>query len=144
MPQITRSALLPYPAQAVYTLINDVAAYPEYMEGCVGAEVITQGEMFMEARLDLSRAGLHYSFTTRNRYEPPFTVTMELVDGPFTDFNGLWTVNPLSETACKVSLALQFTLKSKVLGVAAKALFNPMADNLVDALVKRVHQLHKD
>ncbi len=143
MADIKRSALLPYPIDDIYTLINDVAAYPEYMEGCVGAEVIRQDESAMEARLDLSKAGIQYSFTTRNRLERPTTVAMTLVDGPFSAFHGLWTLQALGDSACKVSLELQFTLQSKVLGAAAKTLFNAMADNLVDALVKRAQHLYK-
>lgn len=148
MSEISRSALLAYPIKKVYRLINDVVAYPQYMDGCVGAEIIAEGDDFMEARLDLAKAGFTYSFTTRNcLFEPastaPHRIEMELVDGPFNQFSGLWTLLPLGESACKVSLDLQFTLTSKVLGKASKSLFNSMADNLVDALVKRAHQLYQ-
>ena len=142
MTRISRSALLPYSAQQIFELINDVSAYPDYMDGCIGAQVIARQADIMEARLDLAKAGLHYSFTTRNRLDPPHAVVMELVDGPFEQFSGQWTLKPLGATACKVSLDLQFTLHSKVLAKAVKALFNPMADNLVEALVKRAHYLH--
>ena len=40
MNDIRRSALLPYSAERVYALINDVEAYPQYMDGCVGAEIL--------------------------------------------------------------------------------------------------------
>jgi ribosome-associated toxin RatA of RatAB toxin-antitoxin module len=143
MIHISRNALLPYPVQQIFELINDVSAYPQYMEGCTGAEVIRRQEDFMEARLDLSKAGLKYSFTTHNRLEPPHAVIMELVDGPFSDFAGRWQLTPLGDSACKVSLDLHFKLKHKVLGKAAKVLFKPMADNLVDALVTRAHHLHR-
>lgn len=141
MAEIVRSALLPYRAEQVYTLVNDIAAYPEFMEGCSGAQVLHQTESMMEARLDLSRAGLSYSLTTRNTLQPPTTVTMLLVDGPFSEFNGQWQVQPLSDMACKVSVELRFKLESRVLDKAVRVLFNPMADNLVDAVVKRAHHL---
>jgi ribosome-associated toxin RatA of RatAB toxin-antitoxin module len=143
MPNINRSALLPYPSSQIYSLINDVSSYPHYMDGCTAAEVIAEGEGFMEARLYLSKAGLQYSFTTRNQLNPPYDVEMVLVDGPFSQFNGYWNVKPLGGSACKVSLALDFTLQSKVLGAAAKTLFNSMADNLVDALVKRAQYIYR-
>ncbi len=146
MTDINRSALLPYAADSVFTLINDVSAYPQYMDGCVGTEILAEGEdqqgEFMEARLDLSKAGLRHSLTTYNRLQRPVSVEMTLVDGPFDDFSGIWTVQPLSDSACKVSLALRFTITNKVLSMAVKTLFNPMADNLVDAVVKRAHELH--
>lgn len=144
MTEISRSALLSYPAQQVFELINDVVAYPHYMDGCIGSEVVSSGDDFMEARLDLSKAGFQYSFTTRNRLEPHSLVVMELVDGPFTEFNGQWALMALGESACKVSLQLDFTLQSKVLSKAAKSLFNSMADNLVEAMVKRAHDLYQD
>jgi len=142
MPELSRSALLPYPADSIYTLINDVQAYPQYMDGCVGAELISLDADCMIARLDLAKSRFKYSFTTRNTLLPPHSVVMELVDGPFKTFAGEWTIHALSDSACKVTLQLSFTLQSKALALAAKALFNPMADNLVDSVVKRAHQLY--
>ena len=142
MPEISRSALLPYAAEQVYALINEVESYPQFMEGCVGAEILYRDETTMEARLDLAKSRFRYSFTTRNRLQPPSSVVMELVEGPFSTFTGEWTLLPLSDRACKVTLQLAFSLESRALALAAKALFNPMADNLVDSLVKRAHQLY--
>jgi ribosome-associated toxin RatA of RatAB toxin-antitoxin module len=39
MSEIRRSALLPYSADVIYLLINDIEAYPQYMDGCVGAQI---------------------------------------------------------------------------------------------------------
>ena len=148
MTEINRSALLPYPADQIYRLINDIEAYPEYMDECVNAEIYVtgqdeQGFDFMEARLDLSKAGFQHSLTTRNRLVPPGRVEMSLVDGPVERFSGLWVVQPLSDAACKVSLALSFSVSSMMLNVAVKVLFDPLADDLVNSLVKRAHHLHQ-
>lgn len=143
MPDIQRSALLPYSSEQVYELINDVSAYPNYLEGCVGVDIIEHSDSVMEARLDLAKAGIKHSFTTRNQLYPPNKVIMELVDGPFEQFAGAWTVTPLSEHACKISLSLSFTLNNKVLAMATKTLFNPIADNLVNAVVKRAGELYQ-
>lgn len=140
--KIQRSALLPYSAEKIYALINDVSAYPEYMDGCTSAELISQSDEHMEARLDLSKAGLKYSFTTRNQLVPPHKIIMNLVDGPFSEFNGVWELQALNESACKVTLQLDFELKAKILGLAAKKLFNPLANNLVDSIVKRAQKLY--
>jgi ribosome-associated toxin RatA of RatAB toxin-antitoxin module len=80
---IQQNALLPYSAQAMFELVNDIASYPEFMDGCLGAEVLSQSETEVLARLDLGKAGLKYSFTTKNLLTPPDTMLMELVDGPF-------------------------------------------------------------
>ena len=142
MPTLERSALLPYPADQVYQLINDIEAYPQFMKGCVGAEILCREENFIEARLDLQKAGIKQSFTTRNRMQPPSLIDMELVDGPFSDFSGQWLVQELNDIACKVTLFLNFTLSNRVVAAAAGVLFNPVADNLVDALVNRANELY--
>lgn len=142
MTHIQRSALLPFPVQQVYELINDVESYPHYMEGCVGSKLLSADEHSMEARLDLAKAGLTFSFTTRNLLEAPHKITMRLVDGPFSRFNGEWLLQPLSDEACKISLKLDFTLKGRVVALAARKLFDPLANNLVDAMVKRAQYLY--
>ncbi|MAY35646.1 MAG: ubiquinone-binding protein [Spongiibacteraceae bacterium] len=137
MTTISRSALLPYSADQIFELINDVGAYPQFMDGCVGAEVLSESDDAMVARLDLSRAGVRQSFTTRNALQRPLEIKLELVDGPFESFAGRWTLLALNEQACKVSLFLSFTLNSSVLSAAARQLFNGAANSMVDAMVKR-------
>ena len=142
MTAINRSVLLPYPAAKVYQLINDIEAYPRYMKGCRGAEILYADNEVIEARLDLAAMGLKHSITTRNRLQPPTTITMELVEGPFSQFAGSWRVDALSDEACKVTLDLSFTLSSKIVAAAAKAVFNPVADNMVDVIVRRAKELY--
>ena len=42
--KIDRSALLMYPAQSIFALVNDIESYPHFMDGCVGAEVLARSE----------------------------------------------------------------------------------------------------
>jgi ribosome-associated toxin RatA of RatAB toxin-antitoxin module len=139
---IQRSALVPYGAEAIYQLVNAVEAYPQFMDGCVGAKILTQDSTQMEARLDLAKGGMRYSFVTRNRLFPPDRIELELVEGPFEKFSGEWTFQPLQEHASKVSLHLEFELSSRLLGFAARKIFDGIANQMVDALVKRAHQVH--
>ncbi len=40
MPQISRTALVPYSAEQMYQLVNDVQSYPQFLPGCVGSRVL--------------------------------------------------------------------------------------------------------
>ncbi len=142
MTQIQRSALLPYSVQDMFTLVNDVAQYPIYLDGCVGAEVLSAEGDMMIARLDLSKKGIQQSFTTRNHLEIDQRIHMELVDGPFKRFSGEWLFTALSDSACKVSLTLEFELTSMAMKMAAGKLFNKVSSNLVDALSKRAKHVY--
>ena len=142
MTTIQRSALVPYSAQAMFDLVNAIEAYPQFMEGCAGAQVLHRSDEFIEARLDLAKGGLHYSFTTRNRLAPPDRIELTLVEGPFEEFHGEWTFHALGEQACKMGLHLKFRLSGRLLNFAARKMFDGVANQMVDALVKRAHQTH--
>ena len=142
MTVINRSALLPYPAQQLFDLVNDVEAYPGFMDGCVGALVLLHADGVMEARLELARGGIRQSFSTRNRLSPPDSIELELIDGPFERFAGRWEFRALDAGACKISLNLEFSVNSSVLGAAATKLFDRVTNNLVDAVCKRAGQLY--
>jgi len=142
MPAINRSALLPYSQRQLFDLVNDVEAYPQYLEGCVGAQVLHRDEATMEARLDLARAGIAQSFTTRNRLQAPECIVLELKEGPFDRFAGRWRFQALGDAACKVSLELDFAVRSSLLGAAATRLFDRVTNNLVDAVVRRARQVY--
>lgn len=142
MAHINRSALLPYSTQAMFELVNDIEAYPAYMDGCVGAKILKRDADVIEARLDLARGAIRYSFATRNRLDAPKSIQMELIDGPFSQFEGRWFFQTLGDNACKVILDLQFAMNSSIGSLAAKKLFDGVANNLVDALCQRAKAVY--
>ncbi|MGA1740548.1 MAG: type II toxin-antitoxin system RatA family toxin [Pseudohongiellaceae bacterium] len=142
MTHIQQNALLPYSAQAMFDLINDIASYPQFMDGCLAAEVLHRSETEVLARLDLGKAGLKYSFTTRNTLDAPESMTMKLVDGPFKQFDARWKFTALTEDACKASLDMQFEFSSGLLDLALKNLFDSSCKNLVNAVCKRADKLY--
>lgn len=142
MSQIKRSALVAFSDRQMFDLVNNIEAYPQYMDGCVGAQVLERGDNELTARLDISRLGVKYSFTTRNQLLPPATMGMELVEGPFKRLSGLWTFKPLAEDACKVSLDLEFEFSSRLVAKAAGKWFESVANELVDGLCRRAQQIY--
>ena len=142
MTKINRSALLPFSAQQLFDLVNDVESYPGYLDGCVGASVLRSEEGLMEARLELARAGIRQSFSTRNYLVAASQITLELLDGPFEYFRGCWDFHPLGDSACKMTLNLEFSIAGMVRGAAASRLFNAVTNDLVDAVCRRARQLY--
>ena len=140
MTVIERSALLPHAVEQVFDLVADIERYPEFLEGCVGAEIHERGDETVTATLKLSRAGISHGFTTRNTTQRPERIELTLVDGPFDAFSGQWVFRALGDAACKTSLRLHFELASGLAGVAAGKLFDRVALDLVDAVVRRANQ----
>lgn len=140
---VKRSALVNYSAQQMFDLVNDIEAYPQYMDGCVAAQILKREGDWLEARLELSKAGVSQSFVTRNQLNAPESMSMVLVDGPFKSLQGCWRFQALAENACKVSFELEFELQSKLLGMAVGKLFESVASKQVDALCARAQQIYR-
>lgn len=142
MPQIERSALVFYSAQQMFELVNAVADYPQFLPGCSSARIISQSEQDMVACLEVSKAGISHSFTTRNIFYPYQRIDMQLVDGPFRHLNGGWEFQPLSEHACKVILKLEFEFSSKLIQFAFGKVFNELTARMVNAFTLRAKQVY--
>ena len=140
MTVIERSALIPFAAEQIFDLVADIEHYPDFLEGCVGAEVHERTPSNAVATLRLSRAGVSHSFTTRNLLYRPERMELTLVDGPFDHFSGTWRFRALGESACKVSLCLDFQMTSGLASVAIGRLFDKVALDLVDAVVSRANE----
>jgi len=129
-------------AEQMFDLVNDVESYPQFLPWCSGTTLIESTDETMQASLKVAKAGLKYSFTTRNELKRPEMIRIELVEGPFSSLSGLWTFKPLSDEACKVSLSMQFDFSGKLTSLAMSKVFNQMAATMVDAFVNRADQVY--
>ncbi|MFT5083820.1 MAG: ribosome-associated toxin RatA of RatAB toxin-antitoxin module [Lentisphaeria bacterium] len=127
----------------MFVLVNDVERYPQFMPGCVAAQVLSRGENWLVARLDLSKAGVRHSFVTKNTYVAPLSMSLSLEEGPFSSFAGEWHFQPLSGSGCKIVFWLEFEFSSKLLNIATSKLFEKVASDQVDAVCKRAKQIYR-
>lgn len=142
MPSISRSALVMYSVEQMYDLINDVEAYPTFLPDCIDSKVISQDDDLMTASLLVSKGGMKKWFTTKNTLISNSQVVMNLVDGPFKQLTGGWTLTILSEEACKIELALDYEFSSKIFDVAFGRVFNQLANNMVQAFTSRAKEVY--
>jgi ribosome-associated toxin RatA of RatAB toxin-antitoxin module len=142
MRKVNKSALVPYPASAMYALVNDVERYPEFLPWCRGARVLSRSEGEMQASLDLARGGFHKTFTTKNTLQSGRAITMTLVDGPFRHLEGRWQFTDLDQEGSKVALDMEFEFTSTVLDLMAGPVFHEICNSLVDAFIRRAASVH--
>ncbi|AYA64188.1 MULTISPECIES: type II toxin-antitoxin system RatA family toxin [unclassified Alteromonas] len=142
MPSIQRSALVAYSAGAMFDLVNDVAAYPQFLPGCADSQVLDHSESHMKASLLVSKAGIKQWFTTLNTLEPARRIDMRLVDGPFKQLSGGWTFSPLSDDACKIALNLDFEFSNRLTEMAFGKVFSGLATSMVNAFTERARSVY--
>ncbi len=132
MIEIKRSALVACSPEQMFTLVNDVEAYPKRFTWCEGADVLSQDEHSLTARLDLAFVGLRQSFSTHNTLYRPERIDMRLVGGPLRSLDGTWTFEPRGDRGCKVGLDLRFDVRQRLLGAALRVGVRSMADRMVN------------
>ena len=132
-----------HPVSTMFALVADIESYPEFLPGCVGAEVLETTSDGVVARLDLAKAGVKQSFVTSNTNIANESIHLQLADGPLESLTGTWCFQPLSDEACKVTLDLSFELRSSLMRLAVGKLFETVANDMVGAMVSRADQLAK-
>ena len=137
MTTISKSALVPYTPAEMYALVSDIPAYPDFLPWCSGARVLSSTEDEVRATLELSKGGVHKSFTTINRHQHNKMIEIRLLEGPFRRLEGFWRFDPLGGHGCKVSLDLEFEFASRVLDLVVGPVFNQAANTLVASFQQR-------
>lgn len=142
MTDIHRTALLPQTADTMYELINDVASYPEFLDGIVAADVVEMSEHHMVGRMIVRKGGIERTLVTRNRLQRPHRIELTLEQGPLKALHGIWTIKPLGENGCRITLDLHFETDGRLAAFAFGQIFKHIADRMVDAFVRRAEQLY--
>ncbi len=137
MTTVSKSALVSYSPEQMFRLIDDIVAYSEFLPWCAKATEISRDEKKVEASVLISHSGFNKEFTTQNKNTAFSKIEMHLVNGPFKNLDGVWLFEPLGDTACKVSLNLEFEFSSKIIGITLGPVFRKIANTLVDAFIKR-------
>lgn len=137
MRKVNRSALVPYPAREMFVLVDDVAAYPEFLPWCKSAEVHRRSDDIVEASLELQKGAVSKTFTTRNSRREFEAIDLSLVGGPFKHLSGGWRFKDLGDDGCKVSLQLEFEFDSRLVDMMFGSFFEETCNSLVDAFSQR-------
>lgn len=141
--KVQRSALLPYSAAQMYAIINDVKAYPEFLNWCDAAAVLAESAEQLTAKLSITYAKLAISFTTQNTLQENESIRMQLVEGPFKKLVGEWQIQVLNDSACKVSLSMDFAFDSTVTQSLFGKVFQSVISAQIDAFQKRAEQIYQ-
>jgi ribosome-associated toxin RatA of RatAB toxin-antitoxin module len=131
----------------MYDLVTGIERYPEFLPWCSKAELLERSDEAVTARLSMAYAGVRHAFTTRNEHLTDESVTMRLVDGPFSMLDGVWSFKPIGSSgvdraACKVELDLRYAFSSRALEVVVSPVFDRVANTLVDSFVSRAEQVY--
>jgi len=142
MRKISRSALVPYTAREMFTLVDDIESYPEFVPWCNDTTVERPSDDTVVATLELHKGPISKHFTTRNTRREFEAIDMELVGGPFRRLSGGWRFRGIEGQGCRVSLELEFEFESRLIDMMFGTFFKEAGDSLVDAFTARARDVY--
>ena len=137
MAQVNKSALVPFSAEQMYKLVDNVNSYKEFLPWCGASEEISREGNVVVGSVSIVKGAVNKTFTTENILDENEKIEIKLVDGPFKELHGYWKFKELKPGACKVSLELDYEFSSKLLNMVVGPVFNQVANTLVDSFVKQ-------
>ncbi len=140
--EIRRNALVTFSPEQMFDLVIDVERYPEFLPWVAGAELHEKSERDLLASMEMQRGGMRERFTTRNEFERPGFMDMQLVRGPFRVLDGRWTFTAIADAGTRIELAMRFEFANPVVSLLFGKAFEHSCNTLIDAFVARARALH--
>lgn len=136
MTNVHRTAIMPFTAAQMFDLVDEIEHYPEFLPWCRSTQILARTADSVQASIEISRMGIHKSFTTRNDNQRPTQITLHFINGPFKQLDGYWRFEKLGE-GCKVILNIDYEMTGGFLDKAFGSVFHGIANSLVDAFCER-------
>jgi ribosome-associated toxin RatA of RatAB toxin-antitoxin module len=141
--------LIPYRAEQVYAVVDDVAQYHRFLPNCAGSGIISRSpevttdtsislpQERVRSYMDLAFLGMRYRLDSNNLHTYPTCIEMNLLKGPFKSLTGQWDFKALGtqNEGCKVSFNMQWQYSNALLAMTMGQRFESVAKQLLDAFI---------
>lgn len=141
MTAIKKSKIVSFSCAQMYSLVDDINHYHEFLPYCTKSEEHYRDEDEVQATLNISAAGFTKSFTTRNLLQKNKMIELRLVDGPFSKLEGFWRFESIDE-GCLVSLDMEFEFSGMMLAMLLGPIFEQITNKMVDAFCDRAQVVY--
>lgn len=139
--KISKTAIVPYSASAMFSLVNDIKKYPQFLNWCVNSDILAQTPNEITASITINKGVLQQTFTTINTLENN-KITILLKNGPFKHLHGTWDFYELNKSSSKISLNMDFSFDNKLLDITIAPVFSQIASSQLDAFIKQAQLVY--
>ena len=140
--EIRRSALVTFSPEQMFDLVIDVERYPQFLPWVSGAQLHEKSERELLASMEMKRSGVRERFSTRNTFERPSFMTLQMVQGPFRVLEGRWSFAPIGTAGTRVELEMRFEFANPVISMLFGKAFEQSCNTLIDAFIVRARETY--
>ena len=137
---IKKNALVFHSREKMFTLVDKVEDYPNFLSWCGKTEVIERTEKITKATILINYHNVKQSFTTENVKVFPVKMNINLIDGPFKILKGEWNFIEIEKDACKIEFELQYEFSNYFLDKLISPVFNMIANTFIDNFIAKANK----
>jgi coenzyme Q-binding protein COQ10 len=128
-------------SEQMFDLIADVERYPEFLPLMQKAQIVRRDAHAYETQQTMALGVLIYRFRTRTELDRPHTIRVTSADWAFRRFEIGWSMTSTPEGLCSVNFAFDCEIRAFWLNPFSEVFIAQIGSTMVDAFVKRAHQL---
>ena len=137
---IKKHALVLHSREKMFTLVDRVEDYPNFLPWCSKTQVIKRSEKITKATILINYHNIKQSFTTENVKIFPTKMNINLVDGPFKTLKGEWSFIEIEKDTCRIEFELQYEFSNHILDKLISPVFNMIANTFIDNFVAKANK----
>ena len=147
MPHLNKTHEVSYAARDMYDLVCDVEKYPEFVPLCTALVIKDKrerdGKQLVVADMTMAYKLLSETFSSQVLMKPDeLQIEVKYIEGPFKHLDNQWKFESISENQCRIHFQIDYELRSKMLGMAAGAVFDMAFGQFVNAFEERAKTIY--
>jgi len=137
VPRLSEKRHVPHPPERLYTIVADVARYPDFLPWCLAARVYDETERGFMADLRVGNRLFQGGFTSRVIVDPSVALFIEGGGSSLKRLRGSWRFFPARDGGCDVAFDVDFRLASGLLGAMMEGFFTTAFQKITQAFEER-------
>lgn len=142
MPHHHERRSLPHSASQMYSLVADVARYPEFLPWVSAIRIRKDDETEMLADMVVGFKSLRETFSSRVVKTPQSSIIVDYLDGPMKHLHNIWKFEDIASGGSVVDFTVDFSFRNRVFEALAGQFFDSALRKMTNAFIERADDLY--
>jgi coenzyme Q-binding protein COQ10 len=141
MPTHSEKCIVPYTQGQMYSLVADVASYPDFLPWVNSSRLYNHTESGFEADLSIGTSFMNHAYSSKVALQPEnYRIDVSHTKGPFHYLNNHWVFHECDD-GTEIEFFLDFELNNPFLKPILQPFLNQAAGMMVNAFAARAKLL---
>jgi coenzyme Q-binding protein COQ10 len=141
MPRHSERRTLPYSSEMIFSIVADVARYPEFLPWILDAGIIKKTDQGFLADLTVGYKFFQDTYRSEVILTPHERIEINYIKGPFKHLQNHWNFTPISENEVEVDFFIDFEFQSSLFQSMISTVFTDAVAKTITAFEERARKV---